>query len=210
MTDHTPDASPPRPAGRATRVLARPWFWILVIGALWSFPLVESLDRELPEMLPGLDEPPVRFTATHSGREITAEDLRGHLLVMTDMTLADAKTMNETFDDLRRLRKRMRGLGHAALFVVFCHGGDAADLDALLDARKARKPVNVFVLDEDRAAFESVRRQARSRSAAFLVTDSHGRIRGVYGTGEDERDRMLDALGQLANWPAADPPLVEG
>lgn len=200
------DTPPPRPAGRRSRVLAHPLFWVVLIAALWSFPLVNALRRDLPDMLPGVDEPPITFTALDdTERELTAEDLRGHLLVITEMTLANAPKMNETFDDLRGLRKRMRGLGHAALFVTFCHGGTAADLDALLDARKARKPANVFVLDPDRAAFDSLRRQAGSRSAAFLLADSHGRIRGVYGTEEGERDRMLGALGQLANWRDADP-----
>ena len=207
---NTPDDAPPTAASERSRLLGRPIFWVLLIGVLWSLPLIKSLTTEMPEMLPGIDEDPLEFEVVDdTGREITAEDLRGHLLVIAEMTLANADAMNETFDDLRNLRKRMRGLGHAALFVVFCHGGQPSDLTALLDERKARKPANVFVLDPDRSVFEDVRVQARSRSASFIITDSHGRVRGVYGPEEEDRNRMLGALGQLANWRASDPPLPE-
>ncbi len=205
-----PDDAPPTAASERSRLLGRPIFWVLLIGVLWSLPLIKSLTSEMPDMLPGFDDAPLEFALVDdTGREIAAEDLRGHLLIITEMTLANADAMNATFDDLRGLRKRVRGLGHAALFVVFCHSGKPSDLTTLLDDRKARKPANVFMLDPDRAAFEDVRRQARSRSATFFITDTHGRVRGVYGAEEEDRDRMVGALGLLANWRASDPPLPE-
>ncbi len=123
----------------------------------------------------------------------------------------------------------LRGLGSAVVFVSLAHGADAAALSALLDDWSARKPVNVFLLDDQRIVLEQLRAAAGSASADFLLYDTHGRLRGLYGIAEatrsidsraaaevtawDDRnqaeiDRLVRDAGQLANWAASDPALV--
>jgi hypothetical protein len=182
------------------------WFWILLVGTLFTLPLLKSLEAELPEPLPGIDSIPLAFTLPDErGKPVSLSDLAGHLLVITELPLANRTQTDATFVGIRRLRKRLRGLGSMVVYVLLCHGGDAEQLSRLLDEKSARKPVNVFLLDQDRATSSWLRREVGSRTADFFLLDRHARVRGLYENTEEAIDRMVESAGQLANWAESDP-----
>ena len=216
--------TPRRPTGR----LLGPWLWLLLIAALFSMPLLKSLGAEYPDPLPGMDRVPSEFTLKDErGEEVSLSDLTGHLVVLSELPLANGTETETVMRGMRALRKRLRGLGSMVVFCTLAHGGDAARLSAVLDEWTARKPVNVFLLDPDRETLEQLRFEARSPSADFLLFDRHGRLRGVYGMGETltatseservridasnraEMDRLVHQAGQRANWAASDLPPEE-
>jgi hypothetical protein len=110
---------------------------------------------------------------------------------------------------------------------MLSHGGSADELSAVLDEWNVRKPVNAFLLDNDREAMSQLRHEGASASADWFLLDRHGRLRGAYGVGmmnapesdqdqsqqlvavEKEMDRLVLDAGQLANWSASDPPLEQ-
>ncbi len=180
----------------------------MLVGALWSIPLIKSLNKEFPPPVPGADGPPVMFSLPDEfGRQVSLVDLRGNLAVISELPLADAKAREEAFLAMRELRKDLRGLSFAVNFVVLCHGGTAEDLSRFLDAKRARKPVNVYLLDEGRRELELIRQQAGSRAATFILLDTQSRIRGVYGGDQEGIDRLKTDTGHLANRRDMDPPL---
>ena len=211
---------PPGPA-----FLAKPWFWALFVGVLFCVPLIKGLGAELPEALPGLDRLPSEFElADENGELVSLADLQGYLVVATEMPLASGSGREHTMRTLRSLRRRLRGLGSAVVFVSLCHGGEARDLTALLDKWTARKPVNVFLLDPERQTTADLRHEAGSESADWFLLDRHGRLRGAYGVApvnqpqnmdaqaeaqrlvavDAEMDRLVWQAGQLANWAGSD------
>lgn len=195
-------AAPRRPLP----ILSRPWFWVLLIGALFSVPLIKGLGAERPEPLPGWDAEPLTLRLPdETGRETTLTDLSQHLVLVTDLPLANAVASDEAFARLRTVRKRLRGLGDAVVYLVLAHGGDVPALLRLLDRMTAHKPSNVFLLDEDRTTLDRLREQAGSPAADWILLDRHGRARGVYGPGEAEVDRLAADAGALANWIGEDP-----
>lgn len=201
-------AAPTRPPlGLIGRLVGNGWFWALFVGTLVSFPLLKSLDKELPPMPPGEGRQPIDFTLPdETGRMVSLSDLGGHLKVITELPLAESRATQESFDGIRALRKRLRGLASTVVYVVLCHGGDRDTLSALLDERTARKPVNIFLMDEGRATAAWLRREAGSELAAFFLADRHGRIRRAYPGTQDGIDRLIYDAGLLANVPEADRP----
>lgn len=198
-----PSPLPPRPLP----VLGRPWFWVLLIGTLFTVPLWKSGQAELPPVLPGADRDPLTFELPdETGAPVSLDLLEGHLKVITELPLASGDQTEATFAGIRRLRKRLRGLGSMVVYVVLCKGGDGADLSALLDAKTARKPVNVFLLDPEGQTAADLRLLAGSQTADFFLADRHGRLRGLYANTESDLDRLVAHCGQLANWPDSDPP----
>lgn len=195
-------------------ILTRWWFWLAVLGLLWSFPLVKSLGAKFPDPLPGIDSDPVEFTLTDiDGRQVSPADLDGYLKLVSELPLANRAEAEATLAWMRRLRTRLRGLGSSVVYVTLCQGGTPADVvDLLAAADEPRKPVNVYLMDDDRATMAWLRREAGSETADILLLDRHGRVRGVFGRREgearmsdDEVDRLVAATGQLANWVGEDP-----
>jgi hypothetical protein len=218
--DIQPAVLPPRPLP----ILTRPWFWIVLMALLCSVPLIKSLGAELPEPLPGWETLPLDLALDDvDGRPFDLADLAGHLVVIAELPLANGEVRDWTFSALRRLRKRMRGLGSAVVYVALGHGADRQSLATLVDERTARKPVNVFLFDPDHREMDRLRADVGGQSADFLLLDRHGRARGLYATprvepgmsdeqlsaARSDLDRVFDALvadaGQLANWARSDP-----
>lgn len=190
--------------------MGHPLFWVLLIGGLWALPLFRSLNATLPEPLSGYDSTPLSLQAIPTeGGELDLSKLSGHLLILSDLPLANAVTTETSFGELRELHMKLRAMAPLLRYLVYCHGGSKEDLRALLDRKTARKPSHDFLLDHDRAHWEEVRQQAMSPSAHYLLLDRHGRLRGIYGGEASEVDRLTLEVGQLGNWIGQDPPLGE-
>ena len=194
-------------ASALLRALTSPWCWLLIVGIGFAIPLLKALHAELPPPLPGLDRPAQESTLPDdAGATRTLSELRGHLVIVSPLPMANAVERDATFDGLRRLRKRLRGLGTEVAFLTICSGGDAAALGALLDAKKARRPTELYLLDAAGEDFARLARGSGSASASFLLLDRHGRVRGAYGESQEELDRLVTEAGQIANWSEEDPP----
>lgn len=194
-------------------VLTRWWFWVGLLLALWSIPLFKGLGAELPDPLPGMDSDALSLSLPdENGEQVALSEMRGNLVLITELPLANRAEAELTLERLWRLRKRMRGLGSGVIYASLAHGASPAELTDLLDATTARKPVNAFLVDEGRVAMDRLRREAGSQLADVFLLDRHGRVRGVYGRrpgearlSEAEIDRLVAETGQLANWIGQDP-----
>ena len=210
------DGHPAHPASRARgealtvrraplALLQRWWFWVVVIGALWSFPLWKSLTARLPPRLPGEDGPSLSASLSDErGGPFELAALRGRVLIVTPLPLAEARARDVTWEELVRLRKRLRGLDQALQYAVLAQGGEAADLLAWLEQHRAPRPELHFGLDADAAVWRRLTGQADAPSAEFLLLDRHGRLRGAYGGEPADIERLVEQAGQLANWPGED------
>jgi len=215
--------SAPDPRGPA--FISRPWFWVLFIGSLFTIPLIKGVGADFPAPLPGIDRAPYKFELQdEAGTTVRMSDLAGYLVVATELPLASGSAHQYAMLTMRAIRKRLRGLGSSVVFIMLSHGGGADELSAVLDEWNVRKPVNVFLLDNDREAMSDLRHEGASASADWFLLDRHGRLRGAYGVGminapgndqsqsqqliavEKEMDRLVLDAGQLANWSASDPP----
>lgn len=186
-------------------MLQRWWFWAALIAALWSFPLIKSFTAPLPPRLPGEDGPSLSASLPDErGGTTDLSLLRNRVLVVTPLPLAEARARDLTWEELVKLRKRLRGLDKALEYVVLAQGGAADDLKAWLDEHRAPRPELHFAMDADGATWRRLASQADAPSAEFLLLDRHGRVRGAYGAEPAEIDRLVEHAGQLSNWIGED------
>jgi hypothetical protein len=180
---------------------------VALVVVMFTVPLVKSLNKELPARLPGEDGTPLVLQLPDADGELfDLGSVRGKVVVLTSLPLASATARDETFDGIRKLRKRLRGLADAVHYVILCQGGDVASLLELLDEKKARKPTVHYVLDPDGREHLRLQEAAGAHGADFMLLDRHGRNRGVYADMARDLDRLVTHTGQLANWPGQDPP----
>jgi hypothetical protein len=186
-------------------VLQRWWFWAGLIALLWAFPLLKSLSADLPARLPGENGPPLDYTLPDElGGTLRLSGLRGQVLIVTALPLAEANARDVTWERLVRLRKRLRGLDQALQYVVLAQGGGAADLAGWLEQHRAPRPELHFGLDDGGAQAARLGDLAGAPSAEFFLLDRHARLRGAYGGAPEEIDRLVKEAGQLANWSGQD------
>jgi hypothetical protein len=201
----------PASGGRATAILTRPWFWLLVLLPFWALPLVKSLGAEYPEPPPGHEREPETFRlADLEGRDVSAADLGGYLLVVRPLRMGTEEETEADFVAFRECKARLRGLGSTIVQVLLVDGGGGGRLEELVAAKRARKPNNLFLYDEGGVVLERLRASAANPTAEVLVLDRHARIRGAYDASAADGDRFAQDLGKLANWIGCDPPPGQG
>jgi len=199
-----PNELPKRPLP----VLDKPWFWVIFILTLVLFPLAKSLLSGFPDPPPGHDSDPVELSfQANDGRSVSIADLKGYLLVVSELPIGSNEQFERTFDEWRVLKKRLKGLGFAVAYVQLVHGGDAAELQSLLAAKKGQKASNIYLMDPERQGIAKLRKLGSAPASDFFLLDSHGRMRGTYPTTEGGLQRLVFAAGVLANWRGSDPEL---
>lgn len=194
-------------ASARSRLFTRPWFWLLLIGTLWGLPLLKSLQAQYPDPPTGYERTAEAFELVDAeGRPVRLEDLSGFLLVVQALDLADPEGAEEAFAIFRERKSRLRGLGALVHHVQLVESGEDGRLDALIDAKTARKPANLFLHDPGGAAWARLCEGAEPTGPLYLVLDRYGRRRGTFGPSEAEGDRFARLMTLLANWEGCDPP----
>jgi len=195
-----PDTNPP------LAIMTRWWFWVLLVGTFWSFPLFKSLGAEYPDPLPGFDRAPEQREFTLAdGRSVRLVELENQLVVVSTLDLVTPLAASRSFEAFRERRSRLRGLGPLVVHLVLVRSAEPDELDRFLDEMTARRPNNLFVLDDKNRELTAFRESAESTDASLFLLDRHARLRGVYGDGPDELDRFSRESGMLANWVGSDP-----
>jgi len=205
MTDTSRTLTPPRPAGEASRFVATPWFWAVLLGLAFLMPIFKALRAELPDAPPYLSEPLELALRDAEGEPFALSDLRGRLVIATGVPLASETAAHDAIDELVSLQKRLKGVVDVMAYLMLAHGGGTDALGELLDSRTLRKPGNVPAWDAGREALTRLREEAGSRTADFLLIDRHGRLRGAFAADDASIDALVLQTGLLANWTAADP-----
>lgn len=196
--------------GRLGRLVARPWFWILLLCCFWFPPLLKSLSLDFPEPVPGADRRAEVFELEEEkGERVSCEDLRGHLKVVQVLDLGSPQSAEQGFAAFRERKKRLRGLGSLVAHLVLVENSDSGSLSSFLDEKTARKPSNLFLIDDGGQVMAELRESAGKPDAVAIVLDRHGRLRGAYGSAEAEGNRFAQDLASLANWVGSDPEFGE-
>lgn len=220
--ENEPDrpAGPPRSQGGPVgRLLGRPWFWIVALIVLFGVPIGRSLVRRVPPPPPVLATL-VPFSLTDQrGQPFGMRDLTGKVWV-ADFIFTSCQTMCPVLTGkMAEIGRRARRLGPDFHLVSFSvdpdrdtparlaeyaaqHGADPhkwAFLTGPLDAVQ-RAVVDGFKIGVERHKtaddfWEIV------HGEHLVVVDRLGRIRGYFDTSPDGMDRLLEALGRVANEP---------
>lgn len=198
-------ADPSAPAKKES-LFVTPRFWVMGILALITLPLLKSLSIELPPVLAGMDSAKMHAELLEeTGRSLTLVDLEGHLIVVMGLSLADGEKADKDFKNFRKMRKRLGGLEPGVVYLILVDDASPAELTEFVEAKTARKPLNIFALDIDHEIFQRLQAAAPKPMAQYLLLDTHGRLRGLCEGEASPLDLFVGGVGQLALWRDSDP-----
>ncbi|MFT7485938.1 MAG: hypothetical protein ACI9F9_001790 [Candidatus Paceibacteria bacterium] len=190
--------------------MSKPWFWMLLIGTVWTLPMIKSLGASFPEPPPGFDRAPEAFELIDAeGRQVSSQDLAGFLLVVQSLDLGDPVQAEKDILAFRVIKRQLRSMAPILIHIVMTKGADQKQLIAFLDEWTARKPGNLFLLDHGGTEFARLVENGHLDGTRTLLLDRHGRLRGAFKESEEAAARLARLMTLLGNWEGCDPPLGE-
>jgi protein SCO1/2 len=218
------------PAGGAVgRLMQRPWFWALALAVLFGLPLAGSVMRKLDPPPPVLGPVPAFKMTDQLGQPFGSHELLGRVWV-ANFIFTSCQTMCPVLTaKMAEVGKRARHLGptfHRVSFTVdperdtpqrlkeyaAIHGADAHKWSFLTGSMAAVQSavVDGFKIGIDR--HKTTRDPTADDSTKddfweivhgehLVVVDRRLQIRGYFEASAEGMDRLLDALGRVANEP---------
>ncbi len=206
----TGESKPPSRPAAWTAFLGKPLFWVVLLGAAWILPLVKSLGGTYPDPPAGFDRSPETFPLVDiDGRKVQPKDLAGFLLVIQSISMADEQRLESDFIAFRERKDHLRSMGQLVVHVLLVREGEPSALSAFVNDKKARKPNNLFLLDQDGSVFEGLVAPGGLPEARTILLDRHARLRGAFAASVEEDQRFSRAMTLLGNWEGCDPPVGE-
>jgi hypothetical protein len=171
---------------RLAALIGRPWFWAVVVGALFAGPLLRGLTQGgAPPPPPVLGTFPPFALVADDGRRFAASDLRGRPFI-ADLLCGKCAAASDRAGAMRTLQHRTRNLGDVLWMVSF---SDDLDAPALRLFRQSHAAGQRWAL------LSGVPPDAAPLFAGedtLLLVDGQRRIRGRYEAAKaGEIDRLL-------------------
>jgi protein SCO1/2 len=202
------DETKPATGGVVASLVGKPWFWVIAVALLFSWPIVRSVvaQSKLPPPRPVLGAVPDFTLINQDDEPFGSAELRGKVWIAQAFSAADR---DSELDKMAELQHRSRGLGQAFHLVSFTVAPEIDTVAVIAEVareHKASRRVWTFVTgargDVD-ATVLALTRGEDPRAwppASFILVDRFMKIRGVYDLGEDGGpDRILRDAGLLVN-----------
>jgi protein SCO1/2 len=200
------------------RLLVGPWFWLLLIAAMASFPVLYSLTHQPAPATPVLGELRPFEAVDHLGRRFGAlERLGGKVWVASATCTQCPQRSPVVLEHLKLIRHRSRNLGDAFRLVTWSLDPEADTPQQLAELARslAMSPGWVFLTGPAEATLGSLaealsqapdaRHLTRDvvlteRVHLLVLVDQRMRVRGYYdGRDPQEVARLVVDMGLLVN-----------
>ena len=183
------------------RLISRPWFWVVLVGAIATFPIVKAMRTPLPPKLPVLGAFPDFQLTDEQGQPFGSDLLRGRAWIADFFAVGCADDCQRLVGKFGQVQHRTRNLGPAFHRVSFSVASDAPAL--LADYAKAHRasPRMWSFVSGAPAGFVDAHPQVADGHFAVLV-DAQMHIRAFYDmAAPDVVDALLFDVGMLLNRP---------
>ena len=206
-----------RQSNKFERMVRRPTFWLLfwVIG--FSYPLVRSVNRDLPEPLPVYYQLPQYELVNEFNKPFGSNDLEGKVYIASFAFTSCPTVCPGLIKKLQKIHKRIRGLRGAVTMVTYTVDPKTDTPKVLFNyARKLQTNPQLWtfltgqegdvknllvdgfkVPKGDREYAKNVYDIAHSQK--LVLVDRKGQIRGYYSTDKDSINKLMIDTGLLAN-----------
>lgn len=200
-------------------------FWFLFILFMFSYPVVRSVNRQLPPPLPILKKVPNFNLVNDFKKPVTGESLLGKIYIANFIFTSCPSSCLRLSAEMEKIQKRVRGLGQNVALVSFSVDPEMDTPDVLYKyARK--KNANPFVwmfLTGDKEEMkkividgfsvpmgekeavdalvgnETVTMFDIAHTEKFVLVDHNGDVRGYYDSTTDDINKMMIDIGLLIN-----------
>lgn len=202
----------------AARVVGKPAFWVVLLSALFAWPMAWSLATPLPPPLPVLAEVPPFLLTDQDGRPFGSGDLAGRVWVASFVFTRCHGACPSITRAVARLQGRTRHLEpafHLVTFTVDPAYDTPARLAAYAKSARASPRLWTFLTGPDvevrRAVVEGLRVTMGGtpgpgdddqvlHGTTLVLVDGKGRIRGFYDPeSPGAEDRLVRDAGLLVN-----------
>jgi protein SCO1/2 len=200
-------------------------FWIFFFILTFSYPIYRSMNRTLPPDLPKLFSVP-KFTLTNEfGKPFGTEDLNGRFYVASFMFTSCPTTCPGLVERLKKVQKRVRGLGQKIAILSISVDPDWDTPEILYKyARKhkanpyiwsfltgKRQQLKTLLIEgfkvpmgdkeavEGSVGLEEVTLMDIVHTEKLVLVDDEGFARGYYSTDKHGMNKMMIDIGLLVN-----------
>lgn len=200
-------------------------FWILFFVMTFSYPIYRSMNRELPPDLPKLFQVPSFQLTNEFGKPFGSNDLKGRFYVASFMFTSCPTTCPGLTERLKKVQKRVRGLGQkiAILSISVDPDWDTPEvLNKYARKHKAnpyvwsfltgnRQELKTLLIDGFKVPMgdkeevvgsvgnEEVTLMDIVHTEKLVLVDHEGFARGYYSTDRDGMNKMMIDIGLLVN-----------
>lgn len=202
----------------AAWIVARPWFWVLLVLALLSWPIVRSIRTHLPSPFPVHGTLPEFRLLNQEGHPVGSDALRGRVLAMSFFFSRCEEPCRPGAEAMAKIQHHTRGLGPAFRLVSISTDPGYDTPPRLLEYAKARRAsrfmwmflggdasaIQAAALDALRASLgrdpTAAERDALLRGSSLMLVDQRRRIRGFYAAADQAAvDSLVRDAGLLVN-----------
>jgi protein SCO1/2 len=207
------------------KLVASKLFWFLFIGLAFGYPIVKSMNRELPPPLPKLYKVPEYTLINSFNKPFGSKDLAGKLYIAGFAFTSCPTTCPALMEKMDSIQKRVRGLGTNIALVTYTVDPEYDTPEVLFKfARKRHANPYVWsfltgteeqlkktIIDGFKVPMgkrepmtgnvdgEEVSLIDIAHSEKFVLVDWNGYVRKYYETDKNSINQMMIDVGLLAN-----------
>lgn len=199
------------------RLVLNKYFWILACGFFFLFPLLKSVQRELPADLPVISKVPEFRFVDENGKTFGSHELKGKVYIANFMFTSCQTACPVLLKTIQQVQHRMRGVIDRAAIVSFTVDPQNDTSKVLFDkAREMKANPNVWRFltaskDEvknllvdgfkvpmgEKEFANSVWDVAHSNK--LVLVDQNANIRGYYSADKDGVNKLMIDVGLVIN-----------
>lgn len=195
-------------------------FWLLFCCFFFAYPLLRSLNRELPEQLPVISKVPAFNFTDENGKPFGSNDLKGKVYLASFFFTSCPTTCPRLMEKMKKIQHRVRGVGQKIALVSFSVDPEIDTPQVLF--KKAREyNANPFIWkflvgsqDKTKSLLvdgfkvplgdrESYKDDPNVydivHSSRLVLVDTEGNIRGYYRDEDNSINQMMIDIGLLIN-----------
>lgn len=202
------------------RLVKSKLFWFLFCSFFFAYPLIRSLNRELPEQLPIISKVPTFKFTDENGKPFGSDDLKGRVYLASFFFTSCPTTCPRLMEKMKKIQHRVRGVGQKIALVSFSVDPEVDTPQVLF--KKAREyNANPFIwkflvgsqektksllidgfkvpLGDREAYKDDPNVYDIVHSSRLVLVDVNGNIRGYYRDEDNSINQMMIDIGLLIN-----------
>lgn len=200
-----------------TKLVSSKLFWTLLVGFLFCYPLVKSIQRQLPADLPTYSIVPHFQFTDENGKSFGSNELSGKVYIANFLFTSCQTSCPVLLKKLQKVQHRMRGVIDRAAIVSFTVDPDTDTSQVLFDmAREVKANPAVWrflrapIADTKKLLVDGFLVPMGNKELAdnvmdvahsdkLVLVDQQGKIRGYYASDTDGINHLMLDTGILIN-----------
>jgi len=207
------------------KLISSKLFWVIFVLFTFSYPLIKSINRQLPPPLPKLYKVPEYSLTNSFNKPFGSKDLKGKLYIAGFMFTSCPTTCPALMEKMDKIQKRVRGLGTKIALVTYTVDPEYDTPEILFKYARKRhanpyvwsfltgstKDLRNTIIDGFKVPMgerepmtgnvngEEITLMDIAHSEKFVLVDWNGYVRKYYNSDKNDINQMMIDVGLLIN-----------